>query len=652
MTQGRTWAAVAAVVAALAAAGPAAAQVQLPAKPQTESLDSEAPPGAPPHWLPGEKWVMQHWLPYDETRLHRLLGIDRGKVWQWLRDDTRNLAGLARSRGWQPEALARALVAPWQHRLRRPQRLALLERRALRTLTQGHLAQHVFFHSLHQNAVPDNAPAIFGVATREHFQALRRSELSPVQICRLYGRSAAHAERAARATLEATAAEGVRRQSMPPAQARRLLGRQLRQLPRWLGQTRYNGPPPLEDPRASAATASNYSNNAALSADGKRVVWESYEARVPDAKTRGEINVLGRPLARADMFLVSVGASAGPPLPRSSYNPAVSADGRFVAFESAEGNLNFAKRYGQMAVFVRDVERGRTVIASPPGAVGGLPRSAYDPAISADGRIVAYESSESGSGRVDVWTTDLRTRRSARLRPSLRGIGRPADPQLSGDGRYVVFSATAPGADAALVYRHDLRTGRTRAVSSGAADAYEPVVSADGGVVAFTALVPGQRTSRVMAADLRRGALRVVAPRPGQPLHADAAASEPALSADGRSIAFVARDARGSQKSVWAADVGSGAVELVSRASGAGGPPAAGSSEHPAISADGRRVAFTSDAWNLSDSKCNAARGIFVRDRRRATTRLLSSGDGTNRYVGATRGSSAPGDMTVALVCA
>ena len=64
------------------AATPAAAQVQLPAKPQTASLDSDAPPGSPPHWLPGEQWVMQHWLPYDEQRLYSLLGVDRGVIWR------------------------------------------------------------------------------------------------------------------------------------------------------------------------------------------------------------------------------------------------------------------------------------------------------------------------------------------------------------------------------------------------------------------------------------------------------------------------------------------------------------------------------------------------------------------------------------------
>src|SRR5687768_14340962 len=84
----------------------AQAQTQRPAAPQTASLDSEAPPGAPPHWLPREQWVMQHWLPYDERRLHRLLSIDRGDIWRLLRDDTRSLAQLAERKGRSPEALA------------------------------------------------------------------------------------------------------------------------------------------------------------------------------------------------------------------------------------------------------------------------------------------------------------------------------------------------------------------------------------------------------------------------------------------------------------------------------------------------------------------------------------------------------------------
>src|SRR3954468_16659964 len=309
-------------------AAPAAAQAPVPGKPQTASLDSEAPPGSPPHWLPNERWVMQHWLPFDEERLYSLLHSSRGEVWRWLRDDTRNLGGLARERGWQPEALARELVAPWRGKLSDPSRLALLQSRALRVLTQGHLSQHIFFHSLHQNAIPDNAPAIFGVASREEFQSLRRSELSPLQICRLNGLSRSHAATSTEQTLRSMLDRGVRGQAIPASQAQRLLSRQLRQLPRWLQQTRYNGPPPLKRPRASTATAANFSNNAVLSADGSRVAWEGYEAKLAIVKRRGEIGVLATgPAGLQRVSTPSVGLFD---TPHSAYNPALSANGRWV----------------------------------------------------------------------------------------------------------------------------------------------------------------------------------------------------------------------------------------------------------------------------------------------------------------------------------
>ena len=79
----------------------------------THSADSDAPANAPAHWLPPEAWVYNHWLPYDEARLYRLLGITRVGLWQQLRDDRRTLAQLAARHGWpDPRRLAAALVAP------------------------------------------------------------------------------------------------------------------------------------------------------------------------------------------------------------------------------------------------------------------------------------------------------------------------------------------------------------------------------------------------------------------------------------------------------------------------------------------------------------------------------------------------------------
>ena len=106
------------------------------------------------------------------------------------------------------------------------------------------------------------------------------------------------------------------------------------------------------------------------------------------------------------------------------------------------------------------------------------------------------------------------------------------------------------------------------------------------------------------------------------------------------------------QTQVFVHDLRARRTQLVSRADGRDGPPGMGSASHPAISGDGRRVAFTSEAWNLSPQKCNSARGIFVRDLARATTRPASSGDGGNRYLGPTKGSSTQSDAFITLLCA
>ncbi|MEY2516907.1 MAG: hypothetical protein QOJ89_4265 [bacterium] len=67
-----------------------------------------------------------------------------------------------------------------------------------------------------------------------------------------------------------------------------------------------------------------------------------------------------------------------------------------------------------------------------------------------------------------------------------------------------------------------------------------------------------------------------------------------------------------------------GPPRVVSRASGAGGALADGPSSDAAISADGRRVAFTSAATNLAAAKPDNRRGVFARDLRRQTTTLVS----------------------------
>ena len=171
------------------------------------------------------------------------------------------------------------------------------------------------------------------------------------------------------------------------------------------------------------------------------------------------------------------------------------------------------------------------------------------------------------------------------------------------------------------------------------------MLSARGDVVAYTAADAGGESHVVVDRRAARSGDR--ARRPGSGL-----AFEPSLSANGRRVAFVARPGGTRQTQVFVRDLRRGSTQLVSRATGIDGPPGMGSAGHPAISGDGRRVAFTSDAWNLTPDKCNSARGVFVRDLARATTVRASSGDGENRYLGPTKGSSSRGDTFVTFLCA
>src|SRR4051794_23525100 len=61
--------------------------------------DSAAPAGAPPTWLPKERWVAERLLPFDEARLYALIGLDRVQVHNDLEQTGRSLNEFAAERG-------------------------------------------------------------------------------------------------------------------------------------------------------------------------------------------------------------------------------------------------------------------------------------------------------------------------------------------------------------------------------------------------------------------------------------------------------------------------------------------------------------------------------------------------------------------------
>src|SRR5689334_7685532 len=152
------------------------------------AADPDAPPGAPPTWLPDTPWVLDHWLPYDETRLYAILGVQRRDVMAWVRDESHTLGDLARRRGADPRTLPRRLVGP--RGTRSPAVYRELLRRAGKTLTQPHLSHHMWGHLFHVGALIHAEPTIFRMPLHT-LTGYRAQGLSYSAIARRGGRAPA-----------------------------------------------------------------------------------------------------------------------------------------------------------------------------------------------------------------------------------------------------------------------------------------------------------------------------------------------------------------------------------------------------------------------------------------------------------------------------
>jgi Tol biopolymer transport system component len=621
--------AIAAVVLAALLATAGAAQAQ----------DSDAPNGAPPNWLPNEEWVNVLWLPYDESRLYAVLKMSRGEVFRWVRiDATNTLAALGRRRGLSVKTFAKRLIAG---RHVRPQTRRMLVRHAERTLTQAHLGQHLLFHALHQTAIPVRAKSIFGVASNREFLRLRRAELSPLQIGELHRHTRVELLHRASRALRDAVGKGVRSGNLSAKQGAVMLDRQLRQLPRWLGQNRYNGPSGGRN--APEIPPGDVAKHPSISADGRRIVWDAYRQNVHEAETKGEIHVAATELGSLHRVEISPRVRPGSRRPHSAYNSVLSADGSSVAFETAASTYPLAKRVGQMSVLVRDLRTGRVDKISHAALPKGAPtRTAFNPSISGNGQRIVFEATDSGKGGVAstnaVWVYDRVTKTQSKLLDQKPGAAYL--PEISADGNVVAYTEAA--ADGRTrVYAQDVASGaRTLVSHATSSDAFEPALSADGKTIAFTS---GTQVSVRDAA----GATEVVSGGVHGP------ASQPAISTDGRYVAFVERlkplsyTLPGLRSRVWRYDRLTHTTSLISRASGANGRAADGYATEPSISTDGTRIAFASTAGNLVARKRLGLTGVFVRDLTSVTTTLLSAHAGS----GARARAAIVGDPDHELLC-
>jgi len=283
---------------------------------------------------------------------------------------------------------------------------------------------------------------------------------------------------------------------------------------------------------------------------------------------------------------------------KSQY-PSISADGRFVAFESWATNLVSGDTNGREDVFVHDRQTGVTerVSVSSTGEQGN--GSSWSPSISADERFVAFES----------WADNL----------------------VSGDTN-----------ETGDVFVHDRHTGVTERVSvsstreQGNDESWHPTISADGRFVAFESkannLVTGDTNKRydIFVHDRQTSVTRQVSVSTTGEQGNDHSINS-FISADGRFVAFasdasnlVSGDTNG-VGDVFVHNRQTGVTERVSvSSSGEQGNDWYGVDDFPSISAEGRFVAFVSDASNLVSGDTNGYRDIFVHDRYTRVTERVS----------------------------
>ena len=355
-------------------------------------------------------------------------------------------------------------------------------------------------------------------------------------------------------------------------------------------------------------------------------------------------------LDRTELISVNSAAEQGD---RDSFTPSISSDGRMVAFASRATDLVPRDRNNSEDVFVHDRQTGETVLVSisSNGAQGD--DDSYRPAISGDGRYVVFQSdaanlvSGDDNGVTDIFLHDLLSGRTTRISVNSdgeQGDGASLNPSISDDGRVIAFHSYAGNLDAGDVNRdrdvfvHDRGIGQTSriraraAAGGGVAAGWDASISGDGRYVAFTgaevaALGDLNAADGIFVFERGSGQMsRVSISSTGAAGNRDSFAAS--ISAHGRLVAFASDasnlvdDDTNERTDVFVHDRQSGQTLRVSVDSERG--QTVGDTHAPAISADGRHVAYWSRARDLVDGDRNERHDVFVHDLHSGQTRRLS----------------------------
>ncbi|HKR12037.1 MAG TPA: Calx-beta domain-containing protein [Pyrinomonadaceae bacterium] len=420
------------------------------------------------------------------------------------------------------------------------------------------------------------------------------------------------------------------------------------------------------------ASGSGLSEDPVVSANGRFVAFESFAFNIGPDGNNGRKDIFLRDLQTGITTLVSVNLAGDAGGNQDSQNPAISADGRYVAFESRASNLAANDTNTFSDIFVRDMQTGVTTLVSVNSTgTGSGNEESIKPTISANGRVVLFQtlasnlSSIDTNNTLDVFARDLQTgtmhlvscnagcTASGNNFSVTANVPKDKAPRanISNDGRIVVFEShatnlvTIPMAANGFteVFARDLQTGTTTLLSVNMQGTLSvggevPVISGDGRYAVFQSSAPNITANDsgggfdLFRRDLQTGVTAMVTTTITNTGSAGPSnfGYFPVVSTDGRYITFqsnakgyVANDLNNGYDA-FRRDMQTNTTVLISGIT-SGGTGVSNDALGAVMSSDGRYVAFIGFGNDfVSTPDTNGISDVYLRDVNAGTTTLLS----------------------------
>jgi Tol biopolymer transport system component len=346
---------------------------------------------------------------------------------------------------------------------------------------------------------------------------------------------------------------------------------------------------------ASGFAAAGLSTEPAISGDGRYVAFSSFATNLIASDTNTSENIFLRDLQSGTTTLVSFSINGIIPGNKDSYLPSISADGRYVLFHSKASNLAAGSFTGTENLFLRDLQMSTTYALT----TNGLVTASMTP----DGHFVAFvDSTGSGAGKIYLWNTQLAALSTINVLSIVTNIS------ISPDGSQL---ASFGGSTLRVV---NLISSSNVLVAAGNLNSRSGLQFSGNGSCLVYSLTT---TNQVFLYDLQAGTNLLVSKSFNSSAGASGVSDSPAISADGRFVIYrstatnIVANVASDFPNLFLFDRQTGANSLLTQ-SFQNGAPANNRSRTPIFSGNGRAVIFQSSASDIVAGDFNNAGDLLL----------------------------------------